>query len=94
MEILITVSYTHLDVYKRQVLNTLSKKMVTGTLNSSGYLSSVNLTNLKANWGESTTIAAYGTLQNITNPEKLQFNIPRFTAKTNRSDIGLSLIHI
>ena len=76
------------DLKRNEVLNTLSKKMVTGTLNASGYLSSVNLSNLKANWGNSTTLAAYGTLQNITNPEKLQFNIPRFSAKTNRSDIG------
>ena len=74
---------------KNEILSTLSKKMVTGTLKADGYLSSVNLATLKANWGNSTTISATGTLQNITQPEKLQFNIPHFSAKTNRSDISL-----
>lgn len=76
------------ELKKNDILNTLSKKMVVGTLKANGYLSSVNLATLKANWGNSTTISANGTLKNITNPEKLQFNIPRFSATTNRYDIS------
>ena len=76
------------ELKKNEILNTLSKKIISGTAKADGYLSAINLTSLQANWGNSTNISANGTLQNITNPEKIQFNIPRFSASTTRSDVG------
>jgi translocation and assembly module TamB len=75
------------DLKENVYLNTLSKKKLTGQLSASGTLASINLTKAEINWGRSTHISANGTLQNATNPEKLQFEIPQFLAETNRLDI-------
>jgi len=66
---------------------TLSKKQLTGNLNASGTLASVDMTNANVFWGITTQISANGKLQNITNPETLQFDISQFSAETKRSDL-------
>ena len=68
-------------------LNILSKKQLTGNLNASGTLALIQLTEAHINWGTTTQISADGTLQNITNPTIMKFDIPQFYAKTKRSDI-------
>lgn len=68
-------------------LDALSKKPLKGTLNAQGTLANINLTKAEVNWGEFTQIVTRGTLQNATNTETLQFDIPKFTAKTKRSDL-------
>ena len=70
-----------------EYLNSLSKKQLTGHLNATGTLASINLTNARLNWGKTTRISANGNLQNISNPELLSFNIPEFTAITKRADL-------
>nr|WP_321226917.1 translocation/assembly module TamB domain-containing protein [uncultured Psychroserpens sp.] len=75
------------DLKNNVYLNTLSKRQLTGNLNASGNLALVNLTDAKINWGNTTQISANGTLKNVTNPETLGFDIPRFSAVTKRSDI-------
>jgi len=75
------------DLKNNEYLNKLSKKLVLGKLNASGTLASINLNKADLNWGNSTKISTKGTLQNITNPETLQFNIPQFLAVTKRSDL-------
>ncbi|NRR90200.1 translocation/assembly module TamB domain-containing protein [Winogradskyella undariae] len=75
------------DLKNNEYINTLSKNQLKGILKASGSLASINLTTMKLNWGNSTKISANGTLQNITNPETLQFNIPNFSAQTTRTDI-------
>ncbi|MFT5627846.1 MAG: translocation and assembly module TamB [Glaciecola sp.] len=72
---------------KNSYLLTLSKQQLTGNINTSGTLALINLTDATLNWGHSTQISASGTLQNVTNPETLQFDIPQFSAETKRSDI-------
>jgi hypothetical protein len=72
---------------KNSYLLTLSEKQLTGNINTSGTLALINLTDATLNWGHSTQISASGTLQNVTNPETLQFDIPQFSAETKRSDI-------
>lgn len=75
------------ELKKNPYLDTLSKKQITGTINASGTLASVNLPNAKIFWGKTTRISANGTLQNLTNPETLHFDIPQFSAETKRSDV-------
>ncbi|WP_051155379.1 translocation/assembly module TamB domain-containing protein [Winogradskyella psychrotolerans] len=75
------------DLKNNEYLNKLSKKLVLGNLNASGTLASINLNKAELNWGNSTKISTKGTLQNVTNPETLQFNIPQFSAVTKRSDL-------
>ncbi len=70
-----------------EYLRTLSQKYLTGNVNASGYLSAIQIPNLNFIWGNSTRIYANGFIQNVTNPENLKFDIPRFSAQTKRSDI-------
>ena len=67
-------------------LKTLSEKTLSGNVNASGTLASMNIPNLNVKWGASTQISTRATLKYPTDPEKLQFNIPQFVAKTTRED--------
>lgn len=75
------------DLKKNEYLRTLSKKYLTGNITASGYLSSVQIPNLNVQWGNGTRISATGNVQNITHPDNLQFNLPRFSVLTRRSDL-------
>nr|WP_321221950.1 translocation/assembly module TamB domain-containing protein [uncultured Psychroserpens sp.] len=67
-------------------LEKLSKKPFTGNINASGTLALVNLTNANIFWGAASRISAKGELSNLTNPEKIGFNIPQFSIKTKKED--------
>jgi translocation and assembly module TamB len=68
-------------------LNIWSEKEFTGRVRALGTLASIEITNTKVNWGSNTQISANGTLQNVNNPETLQFDIPQFLVETKQSDI-------
>lgn len=74
------------DLKKNPYLNTLSQHLLTGSTKAVGYLSDVNINRLHANWAH-THISANGHLQNLTDPNNIQFNIPNFSAVSTRSDI-------
>ncbi|MGJ8590940.1 MAG: translocation/assembly module TamB domain-containing protein [Aquaticitalea sp.] len=74
------------ELKKNEYINTLSKRLLTGNLKADGYLSAINVADMKANWG-STHISANGTIQNAIDPENIGFNIPNFAAVTTRSDM-------
>ena len=65
----------------------LSEKNIYGNVNASGTLANLNIPNLDLNWGSDTKIKTKADLQNITNPEELQFNIPNLSAQTSSEDI-------
>lgn len=68
-------------------LNTLSKRLITGSLKADGYLSNLQLPKMNVNWGNTTRISAHGQLQNINQTDHLQFNIPKLYAATTRKDL-------
>ena len=72
---------------KNPYLKTLSKKYLSGNVEAEGYLSEIKIPDLNVRWGKTTRIAANGIIQNATKPQQLKFNIPRFSAQTNRSDL-------
>ncbi len=74
------------ELRKNVYLNTLSKHLLSGDTKAKGYLSDINIEALHAHWSNS-HISANGRIQNITDPNNLQFNIPSFSAITKRSDI-------
>ncbi len=74
------------DLKSNEYLKTLSKNQITGTIKANGYLSDINLSKMIINWSN-TKISANGSIQNVTNPDALAFNIPAFSAVTKRSDI-------
>ena len=75
------------ELRKNEYLATLSNKPLSGSVMASGYLSSVNIAKLNANWGNTTRISARGTIKNATHPDNLAFDIPQFSAHTLRSDL-------
>ncbi|OBX26812.1 hypothetical protein A9996_03105 [Gelidibacter algens] len=74
------------ELKKNPYLNTLSKNLLTGIIKANGYVSDINIDRMTANWAN-TRISANGTLQNVTDPNSIQFNIPNFSAISKRSDI-------
>lgn len=76
------------DLRNNEYLRTLNSKYVSGNIDANGYLSDINISKANAFWGN-TWISATGSLKNVTNPEKLQFNFPRFLAETKKKDLRL-----
>ena len=74
------------ELKKNEYLYTLSKHLLSGTIKAKGYLSDINVAKMNANWAN-THISANGRIQNVTDPNNIQFNIPNFSAVTKRSDI-------
>ncbi|WP_246067783.1 translocation/assembly module TamB domain-containing protein [Changchengzhania lutea] len=68
-------------------LKILGEKPLTGNIKASGYLSAVQLPMFNVFWGNTTHISANGTINYLTQPDKLQFNIPNFKANTKRQDL-------
>jgi len=75
------------DLKNNEYLATLSKKYLSGEVVASGYLSSIQIPNMNIRWGNSTRISANGLIQNVTKPDNLKFDIPRFSAQTKRADL-------
>lgn len=76
------------ELKKNPYLDTLSTKILTGNIKANGYLSNISIPNIKMNWGKSTQMVLSGTIKNATDPDNIQFNIPKFYAKTKRFDIA------
>lgn len=74
------------ELKKNQYLDTLSQHLFTGNTKANGYLSDIKIEHLNANWAN-TRLSANGKIQNITDPENIQFDIPNFSAISTRSDI-------
>ena len=75
------------ELRKNEYLYTLSKKQLSGNVDASGYLSAISIPNMKVRWGNSTQIIANGIIKNATEPNKLAFDIPKFSANTKREDL-------
>lgn len=75
------------ELQKNPYFNILSKKNFNGSVKGSGSLSDIYFDELNISWGNTTQLSAQGNLQNATNPDQLYYDIPNFSAYTNRSDI-------
>lgn len=68
-------------------LLSLSRKLISGNLRASGTLASVAIEQARVNWGQATSIEARGRLQNLTDPERLRFDLPRLTLNSRNGDL-------
>lgn len=75
------------ELRKNEYFLKLSKKPLAGNVSASGYLSAVSIPNLNVRWGRTTQLSASGQVKNLTQPNKLAFDIPRFSARTTRGDL-------
>ncbi|PWI29346.1 hypothetical protein DI383_12890 [Flavobacteriaceae bacterium LYZ1037] len=74
------------ELKENEYLKTLSSNQITGTLKAQGHLSDIHLAKMIIQWSD-THVSANGSIQNVTNPDALAFDIPAFSAITKRSDI-------
>ncbi|PRX49853.1 uncharacterized protein DUF490 [Salegentibacter salegens] len=64
----------------------LSTNKVSGNLQASGKLSAIAIARANFNW-KNTSFSANGNIYNATDPDNIRFNIPRFNAKSRKSDL-------
>jgi len=75
------------DLKKNEYLKTASKRLISGNINAKGVLSALQIPSAKVNWGKTTYVSATATLYNVTDPDKLSFDVPSFTAETVKDDL-------
>ncbi|MBZ9729022.1 translocation/assembly module TamB domain-containing protein [Salegentibacter sp. JZCK2] len=64
----------------------LSANKVSGNLKASGKLSDIAISRANLNW-KNTSLSANGNIYNAIDPDNIRFNIPRFNAKSRKSDL-------
>lgn len=72
---------------ENEYLKTLSEKQVYGQVRAEGTLAKIDLPLAEVHWGESTSITANGTIENVTNPESMKFHLPNVRLESRRGDI-------
>lgn len=75
------------ELRNNEYLVALSQKRLTGNLDVSGYLSSMDIPTMNLRWGGDTKISVRGHIDNATDMDHLRFNIPSFSAETKRGDL-------
>lgn len=75
------------ELKQNEYLRALSKKYLTGSLIADGYLSTMNIPKVNANWGSTTRITTNGTLFNATDPDHLAFDFKNLDAISTRTDL-------
>nr|WP_317124722.1 translocation/assembly module TamB domain-containing protein [Marixanthomonas ophiurae] len=75
------------DLKNNEYLKTASKRPISGNINAKGVLSALQIPSARVNWGKTTYVSATATLYNVTDPEKLSFDVPSFMAETVKKDL-------
>ncbi|GGW97178.1 translocation/assembly module TamB domain-containing protein [Salegentibacter mishustinae] len=74
------------DLKSNPYMKELASNKVSGNLKASGKLSSIGISRANFNW-KNTSFSANGNIYNATNPDNISFDIPRFSAKSRKSDL-------
>ncbi|WP_282018790.1 translocation/assembly module TamB domain-containing protein [Salegentibacter mishustinae] len=74
------------DLKSNPYMKELASNKVYGNLKASGKLSSIGISRANFNW-KNTSFSANGNIYNATNPDNISFDIPRFSAKSRKSDL-------
>ncbi|MBJ2174500.1 translocation/assembly module TamB domain-containing protein [Aureibaculum sp. A20] len=77
------------ELRKNEIFQLLSKQYFNGNIEASGTLSSLTIPTIKVNWGKETELSLTGQLENVTDIDKLQFDILQFNAQTNKKSLSL-----
>jgi hypothetical protein len=75
------------DLVNNEYVNKVANKSITGNINASGSLKSIQIPDLIINWGENTQLLAQGELGNLVQPDSLSFDFNTIKATSNRNDI-------
>ena len=76
------------ELRANEYLATLSKRPLRGSLNLSGKLDAIDLKPTRINWGNQTSLAVQGSIYNASTPENLSYNLPVYTVKSAKRDLG------
>ena len=74
------------DLKQNEYVNALAGSPIIGNLNASGKLDNLSLNSLNLNW-RNTSISGSGSIVNMQEPEKLSFNLPNVSVRSQRSDL-------
>lgn len=81
------------DIYRFQpelraneYIKTLARHRINGRIKANGLLSDINVSNLQVYWNN-TSISTKGRLKNLTKPNLMSFDLPRFVVVSKRSDV-------
>lgn len=74
------------DLKSNPYMKELASNKVSGNLKASGKLSAIGISRANFNW-KNTSFSANGNIYNATNPDNISFDIPRFSAKSRKSDL-------
>ena len=74
------------DLRSNPYMKELSTNNVSGNLLASGKLSAIDISRANFRW-KNTSFSANGNIYNATDPNNIQLNIPRFNAKSRKSDL-------
>ncbi|MBZ9629894.1 translocation/assembly module TamB [Salegentibacter sp. LM13S] len=74
------------DLRSNPYMKELSTNKVSGNLQASGKLSAIDIARANFRW-KNTSFSANGNIYNATDPDNIRFNIPRFNAKSRKSDL-------
>jgi len=74
------------DLRSNPYMKELSTNKVSGNLLASGKLSAIDISRANFRW-KNTLFSANGNIYNATDPDNIRFNIPRFNAKSRKSDL-------
>lgn len=75
------------DLANNEYVRKAANKPVTGSLEVKGTLASIDIPNLKVNWGENTSLLAKGLVNNAMAPDSLSFDFRTVRANSARRDI-------
>ncbi|SKB33251.1 Autotransporter translocation and assembly factor TamB [Salegentibacter holothuriorum] len=74
------------DLRSNPYMKELASNKVSGNLKASGKLSAIGISRANFNW-KNTSFSVNGNIYNAANPDNISFDIPRFNAKSRKSDL-------
>ncbi|HET7360685.1 MAG TPA: translocation/assembly module TamB, partial [Salinimicrobium sp.] len=75
------------DLRQNEYLKALAAHNIIGYLQINGTMGNLQIPQLHLNWGANTAITATGNVQNLTEPENIQFDFPQLDAVSTRRDL-------
>lgn len=75
------------ELAQSEYVSLLAQQPLTGAVKVAGTMDQLDIPLTSVNWGANTTLNLKGSLQNLTDPDKIRIDLPQLMAKTKKSDL-------
>ncbi|MDQ7918074.1 translocation/assembly module TamB domain-containing protein [Mesonia sp. MT50] len=75
------------ELRQNEEFKKIAAKNFYGKINTNGTLANLQLKDTKLNWGNKTSVVAYGNLKNVTDTDNLMFDIQQFSINSVKEDL-------